>query len=130
MANATEIALTELVANAAGVVPTTNVLDTGTAAVTIPAKVKGKGGALLLEVTNNSAGANNLTVSMKAASGRQAVRGGLGDLDTVIAQNATRVIGPFETARFGKANGDIDVTFTPASGTIAVGIKAFLLPKQ
>lgn len=130
MANATEIVVTRLVANAAGVVPAANVLDTGTAAVTLPAKVGGDGGRLILEVTNNSAGANNLTVAVKAGVGRQAIRGGLGDLETVIAQNATKVIGPFETQRFAQTDGDIDVTFTPAAGTIAVGIKAFWLPKQ
>ncbi len=130
MANAVEIVVTKLEANAAGVVPTNNVLDTGSVAVTIPAKVGGDGGRLILEVTNNSAGANNLTVAVKAGVGRQAIRGGLGSLDTVIAQNATRVIGPFETQRVGQANGDISVTFTPAAGTLAAGIKAFWLPKQ
>lgn len=130
MANAVEIVVTKLEANAAGVVPTGNVLDTGTAAVTIPAKVGGDGGRLILEVTNNSAGANNLTVAVKAGSGRQAIRGGLGDLETTIAQNATKVIGPFETQRVGQSDGDISVTFTPAAGTLAAGIKAFWLPKQ
>ena len=130
MANAASITVDLLAANTAGVVPTTSVLDTGTAAVSLDADVKGLSGDIILEVTNNSAGANNLTVSVLAASGRQAITAGLGAMDTVIAQNATKVIGPLEASRFVRSDGKVRVTFTPAAGTIAVGIKCFRLPKQ
>lgn len=130
MANAASIAVDLLTANAAGAVPTTSTLDTGTSAVVLDADVKGLSGDIILEVTNNSAGANNLTVSVAAATGRQAITAGLGALETVIAQNATKVIGPLEASRFVRSDGKIRVTFTPASGTIAVAIKCFRLPKQ
>lgn len=130
MANATAIAVDKLVANAAGVTPTVSTLDTGSTAVTLLADVEGLSGQMILEVTNNAAAANALSVTVKAQTGKANLRGGLGDLVTSIAQNATAVIGPFEAARFVDEDGKVSVTFTPAASTVAASIKAFLLPKQ
>lgn len=130
MANATAITVNELVPNVAGVLrPTADVLDTGTAAVTLEADVKGESGLILLEVTNTADAANNLTVSVLAGQDPPAQRAGLGALDTVIAQNATRIIGPLESARFIKGNGRLAVTFTPAAGTIGAQVRCYKLPK-
>lgn len=130
MANATAITVTTLTANAAGIAqPTADVLDTGSAAVTLDADVGGLSGLVLLEVTNTAGAANNLTVRVQAGDQPPAERAGLGPLDTVIAQNATKIIGPLEAARFIKADGTLEVTFTPAAGTIGASIRCYRLPK-
>lgn len=130
MANATAITVTTLTANAAGIAqPTADVLDTGTAAVTLPAAVGGLSGLVVLEVRNGAAAANDLTVSVLAGDKPPAERAGLGALATVIAQNATKIIGPFEAARFIQDDGSLSVTFTPAAGTIAATIRCYKLPK-
>lgn len=131
MANATALTVTTLTANAAGVAqPTADVLDTGTAAVTLDAAVGGLSGMVLIEVKNTAGTAVNLTASVLAGENPPAQRAGLGALDTVIAQNATKIIGPLESARFIRADGKLRVTFTPASGTIGANIRVFKLPKQ
>lgn len=130
MANATAITVTALSANSAGVAqPTADVLDTGTAAVTISADVGGRSDLVILEVKNTAGAANNLTVSVLAGDNPPAFRAGLGTLDTTIAQNATAIIGPFESGRFIQDNGKLDVTFTPAAGTIGANIRCYKLPK-
>lgn len=130
MANAAAITVNGLVANVAGAArPAGDTLDTGTAAVTLEAAVAGESERVLLEVTNNAAAANNLTVSVLAGDNPPAARAGLGALDTVIAQNATRIIGPLESARFIQDDGKLRVTFTPAAGTIAATIRCYKLPK-
>ena len=131
MANAAAITVTELVADAAGIVqPTADVLDTGTGAVTLAADVKGESGRVILVVTNNAGAANNLTVTVLKGDNPPAGRAGLGDLDTVIAQNATKVIGPLESARFIQDDGKLNVKFTPAAGTIGAQIRCYKLPKM
>jgi hypothetical protein len=130
MANATAITVTELTENTAGIArPTGDTLDTGTAAVTLAAAVGGLSGHVILEVTNNAAAANDLTVSVLAGDRPPAERAGLGALDTAIAQNATKIIGPFESARFIQDDGSLSVTFTPAAGTIAATIRCYKMPK-
>lgn len=130
MANASAITVTSLTANAAGTAqPTGDTLDTGTIAVTLPADVGGVVDRLLLVVTNNAAAANALTVSILAGDNPPAQRSGLGALDTSIAQNATKIIGPLEGARFIQDDGKINVTFTPAAGTLAATIRCYKLPK-
>ena len=129
MANASAITVTSLTANTAGVVPPTqDVLDTGTAAVTLDADVGGDG-MVLFEFVSNHASAVNQTFSILAGDNPPAQRAGLGNLDTVVAQNATKLVGPLETARFIQSDGKISVTVTPASGTIAAKIRCYKLPK-
>lgn len=129
MSNATAITVTALTANAAGTaVPTADVLDTGTAAVTLDADVEGWGW-VLFEFTSNHASAVNTTFSILAGDNPPAQRAGLGNLDTVCAQNAVKIVGPLETARFIQSDGKISVKTTPASGTIAATIRCYKLPK-
>lgn len=129
MANAAAITVTALTANTAGVAPpTADVLDTGTAAVTLPADVGGSG-MVLFEFVSNHASAVNTTFSILAGDNPPAQRAGLGNLDTVVAQNATKLVGPLETARFIQDDGKINVKVTPASGTIAATIRCYKFPK-
>ena len=131
MANATAITLTTLTPDTAGIAqPTADVLDTGTAAVTLAAAVGGLSELVVLEVKNTAGAANNLTVSVLAGDNPPAQRAGLGSLDTVIAQNAVKIIGPFESARFIQDDGKLNVTFTPASGTIGAEIRCYKIPRR
>lgn len=134
MANATAITLTDLAANAGTAAPTADVLDTGTAAVTLPLAASGKGlDRVIVEITNTAAAA--LKVEALAGDNPPAGRSGLGDktLVAALAQNGVIVAGPFEGARFaqtdGATKGRLDFKFTPASGTIGVSIRAYRLPK-
>ena len=131
MANASAITVTTLTPDTAGVAqPTADVLDTGTAAVTLAAAVGGQSELVILEVTNNAASAVNLTVSVLAGDNPPAQRAGLGDLDTVLAQNAVKIIGPLESARFIQDDGKLNVKFTPASGTLAASIRCYKIPRR
>lgn len=128
MANAVAITLAALVADGELAHPTADVLDTGTAPVTLPCDVGAKSDRVIFMVTNTAA--NNLTVTVESGVDPPAFRAGLGDyVSAVIAQNAVRWLGPFESARFIDAAGKLNLTFTPASGTIACNVRAFRLPK-
>ncbi len=75
MANASAITVTTLTPDTAGIaVPTADVLDTGTAAVTLPAAVGGQSELVILEVTNNAASAVNLiyVLTIGATANRKA----------------------------------------------------------
>lgn len=135
MANATAITLNDFVPGAAGLAnPTAQVLDTGTAAVTISTvDTVGAHDRIVVRVENTAAA--NLTVTQEAADAAgenpPSLRGSLGDLTSGnIAQNATRWFGPFDPARFTKAGGVLTLTFTPASGTITGNFTAYRLPKS
>lgn len=130
MANASTIAITELVANSSVAAPTADVLDTGTAAVTLPVALLGKGAdRLIVEVTNTAAAA--LKVEALAGINPPAARAGLGAVTLVaaLAQNGVVACGPFESGRFAQAAGALSLKFTPASGTIGVSIRAYRFPK-
>ncbi|HHY54112.1 MAG TPA: hypothetical protein GYA08_01620 [Chloroflexi bacterium] len=131
MANATAITVTTLTPDAAGIAqPTADVLDTGSTAVTLSADVGGLSELVLLEVKNTAGAANDLTVTVLPGDNPPAQRAGQGGLDTVIAQNATKIIGPLESARFIQNDGKLDVTFTPAAGTIGAQIRCYKLPRR
>ena len=115
MANATALTVTALTANTAGIAPpTADVLDTGTAAVTLDADVAGNG-MVLFEFTSAASTAVNTTFTILAGDNPPAQRAGL--------------VGPLETARFIQSDGKISVTVTPASGTIGATIRCYSLPK-
>lgn len=128
MANATAITITDLTRDGSILPPTAQVLDTGTAAVALDTPdVGGDTGRIWLDVTNTAA--NNLTVTVAAGDNPPASRAPLGAyVSPTMAQNVRRLLGPFESARFGKAS-KLRVTFTPASGTIACNFVAYRLPK-
>jgi hypothetical protein len=134
MANATAITLTAAGGHTKVTQPTADVLDTGTAAVTLPLALAGVGAdRVLLEVKNTAA--NALKVEILAGDSPPALRASLGDLTltAALAQNGVEMFGPFESARFlqndATSNGRLDFKFTPASGTIGVTIRAYRLPK-
>lgn len=129
MANATAITVTSLTANQiATAQPTADVLDTGTAAVTLAAAIGGAAGRCILIVTNTSV--QNLVVSVLAGDNPPAQNAGQGALATAnMAQNAVLVLGPFASDRVIQDDGSLSVTFTPASGTIACNVRCYLLPK-
>lgn len=135
MANAVAITLTAAVANGAVAQPTADVLDTGTAAVTLPLALGGIGAdRVILEVKNT--GAQALLVEILAGDNPPAQRAGLGakTLVAAAAQNDVNIFGPFDGSRFlqndATSNGRLDFKFTPASGTIGVTIRAYRLPKS
>jgi hypothetical protein len=130
MANATTITITDLPGNTGVAAPTADVLDTGTAAVTLPLALLGKGAdRTIVEVTNTAAQA--LKVEALAGIYPPAGRSGLGAVTLVaaLAQNGVVACGPFESGRFNQAAGALSLKFTPASGTIGVSIRAYRLPK-
>lgn len=127
MANASAIALNELTANGSIASPTAQVLDTGTSPVTLETAALSDMDRVIIEVTNTAAA--NLTVTIEAGENPPAFRQALGDVTSAnIAQNGRRIFGPFEAARFAQADGKLQVTFTPASGTIAANFTAYRLP--
>lgn len=132
MANATAITLTALNGTTAVAQPTANVLDTGTAAVTLPLEAAGATDRILVEVKNTAAAA--LKVELLAGDKPPALRAGLGaaTLVAALAQNGVNYFGPFESARFiqndATSKGRLDFKFTPSAGTIGVEIRAYRLP--
>ena len=128
MANAASIAITDLVPNGSTLPPTAQVLDTGTAAVVLETAATSDMDRIFIDVTNTAEA--NLTVTLKAGVDPPAFRQVLGDVaSATMAQNVRRIFGPFESARFATAAGKIQVTFTPASGTIAGTFTCYRLPK-
>jgi hypothetical protein len=128
VANATAITINELTANGSIVAPTAQVMDTGSAAVTVETAALSDMDRVVIEVTNTAA--NNLTVTIEQGENPPAFRKALGDVvSATMAQNVRRIFGPFEAARFAQADGKLQVTFTPATGTIACNFIAYRLPK-
>jgi hypothetical protein len=128
MANATSLTLRDLVANGELADPAADTFDTGTSPVTVPLDVAGESDRVVLRVQNTAVA--NLTVTVAAGDDPPAIRAGLGGYASGnIAQNAVLWLGPFESARFIQNNGKLDVTLTPASGTIAANVRAFRLPR-
>lgn len=127
MSNATAIQINDLTPNGAIDAPTAQILDTGTAPVTLDTPATSEMDRLFVEVTNSAAAA--LTVTVKAGDNPPAWLAS-GDVTSAnIAQNGRRIFGPFESARFAQADGTLRLTFTPASGTIAATFSAYRLPK-
>lgn len=128
MANATAINPVNLAANGSIAAPTAQVLDTGTAAVTLETAAAEQTDRIVVEVTNTAAA--NLTVTAVTGEDPPAGRSALGDVTSAnIAQNGRRIFGPFESAHFRRANGKLRLTFTPASGTINATFVAYRLPR-
>jgi len=128
MANATAITVRDLLANSELADPSPDVLDTGDAAVTLPCTLAGKTDRVIFRIKNTAAA--TLTPSVLAGDNPPAMRAGVGAFAaTGLAQNAIVWLGPFESGRFGQDDGKINITFTPASGTIGAEVTCFRLPK-
>lgn len=129
MANATAITVRALTAETVLTQPTADVLDTGTAAVTIPVTPDGDSHRLLLEFTNTAAAADTMTVSIDAGDMPPALSNGLGATTFTVAQNAIRYI-VVDSAQHAQSDGKINITVTPASTkTQTASIRAYKLPK-
>lgn len=125
MANPASITITELLKDGAQNQPATQAIDT---TGNVPVNAAGLTDRLILEIINLAA-AVALTVTVKAGTGDQALIAS--DLAVALAQAGTatdkRIIGPFEAARFMKADGSIDVNFNPASGSPNATVRCYRL---
>lgn len=130
MANATAITINDLTANGSIAPATAQVLDTGTAAVTLETPATSDMDRLFFEVTNTHATAT-LTVTLETGENPPAYRQALGDVVSanLAAVSGRRIFGPFESARFAQADGKLQVTFTPSAGTITANFTCYRLPK-
>lgn len=129
MANASAITVNALTANTVLTAPTADVLDTGTAAVTIPVTPDGDTSRLLLEFTNTAQDADTMTVAVLAGDTPPAFQASAGDLSFTVAQSAVRYV-VLESARFMQSDGTISIKITPASTkTQTATIRAYKLPK-
>lgn len=130
MANATAITVNALTADSSITLPTPDTLDTGTAAVTIPAASIGDTSRRCILLVKNTDDDTALTAKInKGSTNPPAFRTGVGDLSVSVAFGVTKVIGPFEPARFIQSDGSLSVTITPASGTISAQLTLLQLPK-
>lgn len=108
------IPITDLVKNSSVTPPSTTAAD-GTNHHYIAAG--GTGDRLFVEATAGGSAGNGGTVTIKAGANPPGFRAGLGDLDTVIGDGATKLIGPLESARFAQADGTIYLNTTSFVGT-------------
>lgn len=129
MANIGTITVTDLTANGWTTLPTAGTFDTGTVAVTdVVVDFAGETDRGLIFITNTAAA--SLVVEVQAGDYPPAFRSGIGNSTAgTIAQNVTKIFGPFESAQFNQSNQTVLVTLTPASGTIAATAYALKLPK-
>ena len=127
MANATTITINDLTANGSIAAPTAQILDTGTADVVLETAATSDMDRIIIEVSNTAT--EDLVVVIEAGESPPAFRNSLGDVTSAaIADNARRIFGPFESARFAQADGKLQVTFAPG-GTIAATFVCYRLPK-
>lgn len=126
MANPASITVTALTANSATNRPTAQTLDTDG---TIPVTVGGAMDRLIFEVVNAAAAAATFTV----LAGDNPPSPLSADLAIALAATggatATRIVGPFESARFMQSDGSVNVSILAASGSPNVTIRAYRLPK-
>lgn len=84
---------------------------------------------LIFELVN--AAAQALTVTIKAGANPPSPLAQ--DLAIAMAATgggtATQIVGPFESARFMKADGSVDVAFLAASGSPNCTVRCYRLPK-
>lgn len=78
----------------------------------------------VLLLAENESTADALTVSIIAGD---FVSAGIGDLDVSLAVSTSKLIGPFESARFLDSDGKIQIE-TSSTGTLDGKLEAFLLP--
>ncbi len=125
MANPASLTITDLTKNAALNQPAVQTCDTDG---TVNCVAAGKTDRLIMEVINLAATA--ATVTVLAGTGDQAMIAK--DLAVALAATGTatdkRIIGPFEAARFMKADGSIDVNFLKASGSLNCTVRVYRLP--
>lgn len=131
MANATVIHVRDLVGNGELADPTADVLDTGTAAVSLYTDKAVNNAELVVLKLENTAASDQMTVDVEAGANPPSFRAGIGKLTVTLAGQAIKWVGPFESARFLQADGTLKITSTPASTkTQTLKITCFRLPKN
>jgi hypothetical protein len=121
MANPASITVTDLSYDGNISAPAAASIDTDG---TVPVAAGGKGTERLILIVANTDDAA-VTVAVKAGDFLAA---GLGDLSQSIAAGATRIFGPFESARYLQDDGNLNVSFAAASGSPACSVTAYRLP--
>lgn len=128
MANATAITLHKLDVETAKSDVTADVLDTGTAAVTLAFYPDGDTHNVLL-VFENTSSTNSMTVEVLAGDKAPAFLRTLGNVSITVAKSGTAHV-VVDSARCKNADGSIKVKSTPASGqSQTLKITAIQLPK-
>ena len=127
MANPATITVTALSANSATSLPTAQTIDTDGV---VPIAVGGAMDRLILEVVNGDDAA--LTVTVKAGDNPPSPLAA--DLAVSLAASgggatASRMIGPFESARFLQDDGSVNVEFDAATGAPSATVRCYRLPK-
>lgn len=80
---------------------------------------------MIIEAVNSAA--QNIDVVVKAGFNPPSLLSR--DLTvTVVATTGKVIIGPFESARYLKADGSVDITFTPVSGSPNLAVRVYRLP--
>ena len=129
MANASKITLNSLAVDTAKDDCVESVLDTGTAAVTLPLTPVGDTHNILLKFENNASAADKMTVDILAGTTPPAFLGSLGNLSIELSKNDIAYV-VLDSARFMHADGKIKIKSTPATGkTQTLKITAWELPK-
>jgi hypothetical protein len=128
MANPSFFTINNLTANASVTQPTADTVDT---TGTVPIRAGSLTSRMIVEVINGAG--VGLTVAVKAGNNPPAVRAGLGDLSVSLAASGSagdkKIIGPFESARFAQGNGDVNLSFSPVSGSPNATVRVYHLPK-
>lgn len=128
MANATAITLHKLDVETAKSDVTADVLDTGTAAVTLAFYPDGDTHNVLL-VFENTSSTDSMTVDVLAGDKAPAFLRTLGNVSITVAMSSTAYV-VVDSARCKNADGSIKVKSTPASGqSQTLKITAIQLPK-
>ena len=128
MANATAITLHKLDVETAKSDVTADVLDPGTAAVTLAFYPDGDTHNVLL-VFENTSSTNSMTVDVLAGDKAPAFLRTLGNVSITVAKSSTAYV-VVDSARCKNADGSIKVKSTPASGqSQTLKITAIQLPK-
>lgn len=123
MSNPAALTINELAANGSINQPSAQTVDTDGV---IPMDANGLTDRLIMEVVN-SAG-QILTVTFKA--GNSAAAHTASDLAVAVpATTGKKIIGPFESARFVRTDGKINVDFKAASSTPNAAVRVYRLPK-
>ena len=129
MANATLVTLNALVVDTAKSNVAESILDTGTAAVTIPLTPAGDTHNILLKFENTALAADIMTVAILAGDYPPAFLASAGDLTLSIAQSGIHYV-VLDSARFIQNDGTISIQSTPASTKAqTLKITAIKLPK-
>lgn len=125
MANPASLTITALVANSSVAQPAAQAIDTNGM---VPIAAGGQFDRLMIEILNTDDAV--LTVAISAGVDPPAYQGGVGDLSLTIAiTTGCKLLGPFESARFVQAGGNLNVNFTAATGAPACSVRVYRLPR-